>query len=548
MILRPYQEAAVDAIRAAFNRGVKRPLVCLPTGSGKTPTICTLIHRLAQRFPDEQFVCTVNTQELVDQLASSYRRISGTEPAVYSASLKRKELGRVIFGQIQSIYRKACDIGRIKLLVVDECDRIPVDGDGQYRAFIEEASVINPELRICGFTATPYRMRSGLVYGEGQPFDELVYDADVRTLIDSKFLSNLVSKDGGRPDLSGVGIRNGDYAANQLEAVMSEEDTVKHAVEEIIRYGSDRKAWLVFCSGIKHATLVSNALRERGIDAPIIEGNTPDAERKKYISDFRNKTLRCLVNVNVLSIGFDAPHVDLLALLRPTLSPGLYYQQIGRGLRIADGKENCLILDLAGNIAKHGPIDTLNARIKAKRSAKEKGEAPTKTCPQCSEIVHASVQTCPSCQFKFPPPKIVKHQATAFNESPLSGTMESDVTDVMYNIQRGGGGKPDTFVMIYYNCGQEIMRQYFCPHRDHNHWARKRFHEFIIRSKVDPDSGKSFRCDGDTLYMDSNGQSIEIDSASSMLPHSSCLLAPIRIKYRRSPSNTRYFDLLSREY
>lgn len=539
MILRPYQQAAKDALREAL-KTIKRPLVCLPTGSGKTPVITSILYDLHKVFPNEQFVCAVHTQELVEQLANTFNRMSGIKPAVYSSSLRRKEFGPVIFAQIQSIYRKAFDIGRTKLLIVDECDRIPVEGDGQYRTFIKEAESINPKLRVGGFTATPYRMQSGLIYGQGQPFDELVYDADIRTLINSGYLSRLVSKDGGRPDLTGVRITNGDYNSGDLDLALSDEDVVQHAVDEIIKYGQSRKAWLIFCSGVKHATIVSQELQRRGIEAPIIEGNTTDSERKGFIRRYLEGNLRCLININVLSVGFDAPHVDLLALLRPTLSPGLYYQQIGRGLRISPGKNDCLILDLAGNINRHGPIDTLNQRIKSKKSAKEKGEAPTKTCPECSEIVPAQLQICSNCAFEFPKPKIAKHETTATNDSPLSDVKSADVTAWYFTINKGKNGKPDT-ICVHYKFGMvEIAREYLSPDNNAKYYARQRMFSFLREN-----SNQSLTIENGKLYGHLPDQVVEIVSATTMLPFCKFLNKPASISYIKDGP---YFNVIKRTY
>lgn len=551
IILRPYQEQAKVAIRKALSTGMKNPLACLPTGSGKTPVITSLLHELSQRFPDERFVCAVHTQELVDQLARTYERIAGIRPAVYSASLKRRELGPVVFAQVQSIHRKACDFGRVKLLVIDECDRVPLEGDGQYRTFIKESTVINPDLRVCGFTATPYRLHTGPVFGEGRPFSEMVYDADIRELIDAGYLSSLVSKDGDRPNLEGVGVRNGDFASDQLEAAMSDERTVNRAVDELIHFGADRKAWLVFCSGTKHARLVSNALAARGIVAPIVEGDTPIAERNRYIDDYRGRRLRVLVNINVLSVGFDAPHVDLICMLRPTLSPGLYYQQVGRGLRKADGKSNCLVLDLAGNIARHGPIDTLNQRIKAKRSAKDKGEAPTKTCPECKEIVHAGVKSCPSCGFTFPPVAIAKHSAVAAVASPLSSVKVEDVTRVHYYVNRSQlypSDKPATLCVCYFRNMLELAREYLSIHPSSHPYAHNKALRWLYDTPKSLVDGRSLTIGGGVVTGTTQNGSKVIESAEELLEFAPCLATPKRISFRPNQKNPKYLDVISRVF
>lgn len=548
MILRPYQQEAEQAIVDALNNGNKAPLVCLPTGSGKTLNICTRLKAMAEKFPDERFVCTVHTQELLEQLHSTYVKIGGKKGSIYSASLGIKKIDQVTFGQIQSIYKRATDFGRIKAIIIDECDRSPVEGEGQYRTFIKECRIINPEMRIIGYTATPYRPKTGMVFGKGQPFESMVYDAEIRRLIDDGYLSKLVSKDRARPDLSSVGIRNGDYANNQLEAVMSDDATVERACEEIIKYGSDRRAWLIFCSGVKHAQLVANALMAKGIESPVIDGKLAGSIREQLITRYRNKDLKCLININVLSVGFDAPHVDMIVLLRPTLSPGLFYQQCGRGLRICDGKSNCLILDMAGNIAKHGPIDTLNSRITSKKKSDEPGEAPTKTCEQCSEIVFAGLRICPACGTEFPPPKIVKHSTESSDDSALAEIKELRVTNCTYHVQAGKEGKPDTILVMYRIGLTSIVREWLSVSPNSNAWAHSRFLKWLIATPPKEIGQQLLTVSGGTVIAETPDGPLEIATAQAMVPFLYRLASPTTIKVRPNPDNPKYTDVMARDF
>ena len=253
--------------------------MCLPTGSGKSPVICSLANRVLQS--GRSVVITVHTQELIKQLADTYEAMFGTQPAVYAAGLKRKEVGDVTIAQVQSACRNAGAFGSVGLVLVDEADRIPDDGEGQYRSFMASLELSNPGVRVCGFTATPYRMGSGLVYGPDCFFDELVYDAGIKELIEQGYLAPIRSKHGETPDLSNIHIRAGDYVANELEAAFAVPEHVQSAVKEIVHFGQDRKAWLVFVSGKKHGDMVQAELAKYGIDAPFVTGDTPDAERKR---------------------------------------------------------------------------------------------------------------------------------------------------------------------------------------------------------------------------------------------------------------------------
>jgi len=549
VILRPYQQAAIDAVIAALRLGNKRPIACLPTGSGKSPVICTMVADLAKRYPDQRFLITTHTQELIAQLAETYEHISGTIPGVYAASLNRRDTNaQVLIGQVQSIYRKIPELGAFKLISIDEAHSVPPEGAGQYRTMLRYAELVNPDVSVCGWTATPYRLGKGLCFGPGMPFQELVFDAPIKDLIKDGYLSPLVAKDGGKPNLSGVGVQNGEYVQSQLEAVMTDEKLVSAAVTEIIRYGRDRKAWLLFASGIKHAHMISEALRARDIEAPIITGDTSDSERKRLIARYKDQNLGCLVNVGVLTTGFDATHIDLVGLLRPTKSPGLYYQMVGRGLRIHPGKENTMILDLAGNIAEHGPIDTLNDRIKRAKSAKGKGHAPTKTCEKCQEIVPAGIRKCPACGNLFPELRIAKHAATADNSSPLSTSkpITHTVSTVQYYAHAGKDPTKPSTLRVVYRCGLHTFMEFISIDVVSHPYARSKA---LVWVRDNPTNigldGRTLRCDKGVIIGTLNCADIEIRSVVDMLPFTSCLIPPTQIEVQQ---NGKYQNVVRRHW
>jgi DNA repair protein RadD len=548
MKLRPYQQAALDAIREDLNNGGRAPLVCIPTGGGKGPCIATLLATVAAKQPGERFLCTVHTQELVGQLAETFERVSGVKPGIYSASLKRKDTdAQVTFAQVQSVAKNAVKFGRIRMLVIDECDRCPMEGDGQYRTLIKTLTIINPDLRVVGFTATPYRMGAGLVYGKGKPFDRMVFDAGVNELIADGYLSPLTSKNGGAPDLSGVKVMNGDYSSKDLDNRLSDEHTVSKACDEIMRYGANRKAWLVFCSGVKHAAMVQTALRERGIEAPLIEGNTPDAERRDSIAGFKAGRIRALININVLSVGFDSPHVDMVVLLRPTMSPGMYFQQLGRGFRIAPGKKDCLVLDLAGNIMMHGPVDTLNARMSKAKKGEGSGKAPMKTCDDCQEIVPAGVRVCPACGHKFPEPAIVRHNASAFTDSPLSERKQHLVSGMRFDVHvsRKTAGPPT--IKVTYQCGMMSVYEWWSVDVLSNNFARRKSIGTIASFPRVAGDRELLVVDGKLIGV-YNGQRTEITTAIGCIPYCACLSTPQAIETMPSPNDPRYQMVVSRSF
>lgn len=445
--LRDYQAGSIEAIADSWRSGVKRSLVCLPTGSGKSPVIASLAMRLRKWFPNGNVLITVHTQELVEQLAKTYEAWSGERPGIYAAGLGTKEFGRVTVASVASVYR-APELPPFSAVLCDECDRVPVDGEGQYRTLFARVELKNPGVRYGGFTATPYRLGVGLVYGPGMPWEAMVYDADIRRLIDKGWLCPLVSKDGGAPSLVGVKHSGGEFSQASLETAMCDEALVRRAVDEILSVGRDRKHRLHFSTGVKHATLLQSVFRDRGFNVPIVHSGLSKGVRAEIIKAFKEGRVRDVLNINILAVGFDFPALDMISMLRPTESAGLYYQQIGRMLRPDAGKKNGLVLDLAGNIERHGPVDLLNKRI-TKAADGPSQPAPMKTCPQCDEMVHAAVRVCPECGFEFPPPALIKHSDTATTTAPLSETEGRQVFGVRYDMFPSRDGGPSQIRVSY---------------------------------------------------------------------------------------------------
>lgn len=277
---------------------------------------------------------------------------------------------------------------------------------------------------ILSATAASYRLDSGrLDQGETRLFDKIVYTYGISKGIEDDYLSPLISKaTAASIDVSKVERRGGEFVPASLENA-SDAVTVE-AVREIVEFGADRRAWLVFCAGVKSAAHARDVIRSHGISCDMVSGETPDAERDSIIRRFRNGEIRCLTNANVLTTGFDVPHVDLVAMLRPTLSTSLYVQIVGRGTRKAQGKENCLILDFAGNVRRHGPVDAVSVMPK---SGGDTGRASVdqvmaKECPECRELMALSAICCKTCGYVWPREEKPKHEATAESEVGILST------------------------------------------------------------------------------------------------------------------------------
>lgn len=475
--LRPYQEEALAATWSAWERGkVHHPLIVLPTGAGKSLTMAELCRR-AMAYSGTRICVLAHRGELIQQNAEAIEQQTGQRVGVYAASLKSKETCYpVTVASIQSIYKQAPSLDPFDLVIIDEAHRIPPSSDTRYRRFLDEVALQNPNVRFIGFTATPFRMGTGrLDEGEDALFDGIVYEASVADLIRDGYLSEVVSRGGVRKiDTSGVKIRGGEYVAKDLAAAADKPDVTRAAVEEIVELGADRRGWLIFATGIDHAHHIAEEVRSHGVTVEVVTGDTPAAERGRTIEAFKNQQIRALVSVEVFLEGFNAPHVDLIGMMRPTKSPVLYAQCVGRGMRLYPGKSDCLFLDYAGVVAELGPVDMI--RISSRRAADGEagGEAPAKECPECHLISPAGVRECP-CGYEYPPP-VPKLNGKAYGGAVLSyqSTQEMvEVTGVRYSRwQPRDPSRPDT-LLITYTCGIREVREWLCP--EHTGYARTKF-------------------------------------------------------------------------
>ncbi len=266
----------------------------------------------------------------------------------------------------------------------------------------------------------------------------------VKELIRDGYLCALISKAGAhKADTESLGRRGGEFIASEAEAMMDDDVLVKAACREIANYTRDRKSCLIFATGVAHAQHIRDILEQHHqTKCGFVCGETPVAERDATLQAFKAGKLRYLVNVNVLTTGFDAPNIDCVALLRPTLSPGLYYQMVGRGFRLHPGKANCLILDYGNNVIRHGPVDQIE--VKPVNRTGKGGEAPAKECEECAALVAAGYAICPECGHTFPEPEGNKHDATASTAGILSGQCEDaiwDVERVRYSVHTKKGGE-----------------------------------------------------------------------------------------------------------
>jgi DNA repair protein RadD len=493
--LRPYQSAAVDSVYQywADKRG-DNPLIVAPTGAGKTAVIAQII-RDAMSFPGTKVMVLTHVKELLEQGAQGLLRMyPEADIGFYSASIGQKRLDKPItFAGIQSVWKRATEmIPAPDLVLIDEAHMLPKNTETRYGHFIKELKLCNPHVKIVGLTATPYRLDSGYLHkGEGAIFDGIAYDIPVGMLMDEGYLSPIISKGGLQQiDLTNVGKRGGEFIESQLAEAASDPDLVRSMVNEIVSLGKDRKSWLIFASGLDHAGLIQAEMLNHNIICEVVSGEDSQSDRAAKIGSFKRGQTRAVVNVGVLTTGFDHPGVDLVAMARATESTGLYIQIVGRGTRpvyasgydldtkdgrvaaIANGtKPNCLVLDFGQNVQRHGFIDS----VKPMKSGGggTGGEAPTKQCPSCQSMCFAGLRVCPECSHEFPPPE-VNHSNNSYSGAMLSTQVEAEwlpVTHVMYQRWKKEG-KPDS-IKVTYTCGMLHVNEWLCP--DHGGYAASRY-------------------------------------------------------------------------
>lgn len=412
MLITPryYQQEAITADLDFLNSQASgHPLIAMPTGTGKSVVIGGIIEQSMAAYPDLRSIVVTHSQELVEQNHQKLIDMWPLAPAgICSAGLGRRDFGyQVTFGGIGTVYKHASQFGHINHVIVDECHMVGVKQDAMYRKFMNDLTAINPHLRVSGLSATIFRMGLGMLT-EGDLFTDVCYDitgfAAFNRLVDEGYLAPLITKQTEQQlDVSSVSVSNtGEYNLKELQNAVDQDHITRKALMEMVSYGHDRKAWLVFSSGVHHALRCAAILNEMGIPTGVVHGDMSGEERRATIQAFKAGRFRCIVNNNVLTTGFDHPAIDLIACLRPTKSSGLWVQMLGRGTRPWAGKLNCLVLDFAGNAEKLGPInDPIIPKKKRKRGGAEP-QAPVTVCVHCKTINHISYRFCAGCNEELP--------------------------------------------------------------------------------------------------------------------------------------------------
>lgn len=489
MPLRYYQAEAIDSIFEYYQSGkVGNPVIGLPTGTGKSHIPAGFIQKALHYWPDQRFIVATHVKELVKQNASKLVKAWPNAPiGLHSSGLKQRDTTHpIIYGGIQSMIKNPQEFGRRDLMIIDEAHLVNSNAEGMYGKFIQEMKDINPLFKIVGMSATLYRMGQGMLT-DGQIFTDTCYDMTdmygFERLIAEGYLGMLVPQPTDASyDIENVAMSKYDFNLKQLQEAVDKEDKTREVLTELCRKGYNRNSWLIFAAGVRHANHVCDMLNSFGIPTVVVHSNTKDYKMSDKLRDhnirlFKTGQVRCIVNNGILTTGFDHPPIDLIAMLRHTVSVPLWVQMLGRGTRpwlggyvdangeVTDdpigisgpntyfpGKPNTLVLDFARNTARLGPIN--DPKIpKRKRKGSEPGDAPIRICPTCNTYNHASATFCCLCGEIFErSPKLTEKASTGQLikiEEPIVEV--HDVDRVLYAKHQKGGNDP--VLRVTYYCG-----------------------------------------------------------------------------------------------
>jgi len=467
--LRYYQQEALDALYNFFLTNPHgNPLIGLPTGTGKSVLPAAFIQGIMRRWPNQRFLMITHVKELIQQNADELLKLWPEAPlGIYSSGLKLKQTAQpIIFGGVQSMIKHPDWFGHRDIAFVDEAHLVSSEESSQYQTLFAFLKLINPNLKIIGMSATLYRMGMGMITENGL-FTDVVYDKTdlegFNELLAAGYMAPLIPlRTKTELDVSDVGIQKGEFVATQLQGAVDKAEITFNALKELCHAGANRKSWLIFASGIEHAEHIAEQLGAFGVDCAPVHSKRPAEYNDAAIRAFKSNELRAIVNYGKLTTGFNHPEIDLIGMLRPTLSVPLWVQMLGRGTRPA--KENCLVLDFARNTPRLGPIN--DPRIPNKKGVGA-GELPIKICEACGCYNHPRVRFCIQCgaEFSFQVKIVSKAgtdeliRAAAVEETPIVETL--NVATATYQKHDSRSGLP-TIKATYLVLGRPPYSEYIC--------------------------------------------------------------------------------------
>lgn len=486
MEARDYQDYAVSKLFEYFEEFTGNPLVAMPTGTGKSPVIGFFIKQALERWPRTRIMVATHTKELIVQDVKALRSVWPSAPVgIYSAGLNQYDkFYPITFAGIDSVVSVAAEFGYIDLLIVDEAHLVSPKDDTRYQKLILTLRKKNPNIKVIGLTATHFRKGQGLLTDDNGIFTDVAVDMTTleafNWFVDEGWLTNLIPhKTEEEYSTEGISIQHGEFNQGELQEAVDKAELTFRVCNETIRLGVDRHHWLIFSAGVNHAIHVKDMFLHLGVTATCVHSKMGVKERDYNIAAFKAGEFQAMVNNGILTTGFDFPALDLIGMYRPTNSPGLWVQMLGRGTRpfYASGidlstkwgrllaiqqsqKKNCLVLDFAGNTKKLGPIN--DPVIPKKKGAGGSRPAPIRICEACGTYNHAAARFCINCGSEFVRQIAIQEQASTAelvrkteDKVPIRFE-EFDVSRVTYNLHYPKRSiisqKPPSLRVSYY-CG-----------------------------------------------------------------------------------------------
>lgn len=388
-----YQEDAVARVRESFAAGNRAPLLVIPTGGGKTVIFSHIAATMSAR--SKHATILVHRVELLRQTSKALDKsdvMHGLINPKYTANL----LAPVQVASVQTLVKRMHKLPvSPDLVIVDEAHHATA---GTWRKILD----FYPKARVLGVTATPVRTDGvGLGVESGGIFDDIIIGPQIGELIaKGRLVKPIVYAPLERINLAGVKKVAGDYDKHELAKRLDTPHITGNAVAHYAKLCQGTPA-IVFCVDVEHAKHVANEFRGAGFRSFAVDGTMDDDDRRNILNGLGNNTVDVVTSCDLISEGTDIPAVGCCILLRPTESESLFLQQVGRGLRVIEGKEGCFILDHAGNVLRHGMPDEdreWSLEGKKKRGSRDSSDAGlrVKQCPKCY-AVHEVAPNCPQC-------------------------------------------------------------------------------------------------------------------------------------------------------
>jgi len=345
MEARWYQTESDDALMADVQIEDCHPIIVAPTGSGKSFMICNFIASYLTKNPTAKILVLSHIQEILEQDFDALNEFFyGIEVGLYSSGLDSRIIKKITVAGIQSVWRRPELFKGVTVVIVDECHLVTIKQNGMYRKFLSHI-----DANYVGFTATHFRLGHGYIHkGPNNLFNKISYDMSkpeiFNRLVDEGYLTKLITKATlMKMNTEDIKIRARDFAIDELSKRFDRDAVRDEAVEEIIEFGYNYKRWLTFAIDIEHAEHINSALCKGGIHSAVVHSKMHKSKRKEIIQSYRDGEYRSIVNVDILTMGLNVPDIDLISMLRPTHSPVIHVQAIGRGLRPFPTKTHCLV-------------------------------------------------------------------------------------------------------------------------------------------------------------------------------------------------------------